>query len=77
MSEDGCAAIGEFLRRDRRIKVVTLSENSIRDEGRALQSHHLQHFIIVAKVAELRDWIHDSCAVSSSSSFITQAFTSF
>jgi hypothetical protein len=30
----GCVAIGEFLRRDRRIKVVTLSGNSITDEGR-------------------------------------------
>lgn len=34
----GCAAIGEFLRRDRRIKVVTLSGNSINDEG-----EHSQH----------------------------------
>lgn len=38
----GCAAIGEFLRRDRRIKVVTLSGNSINDEGEHSQHARLQ-----------------------------------
>lgn len=33
LTDDGCAAIGEFLRRDRRIKAMTLSGNSITDEG--------------------------------------------
>jgi hypothetical protein len=33
LSEQGCAAVAEFLRRDKRIKVMTLSGNAIRDEG--------------------------------------------
>ncbi|KAF6262581.1 hypothetical protein COO60DRAFT_1495678 [Scenedesmus sp. NREL 46B-D3] len=33
LSEQGCLAVAEFLRRDRRIKVITLSGNGIRDEG--------------------------------------------
>jgi hypothetical protein len=33
LSEQGCAAVAEFLRRDKRIKVMTLSGNGIRDDG--------------------------------------------
>eukprot|EP00775_Hariotina_reticulata_P010319 gene10319-10476_t len=33
VSEEGCAAVGEFLRRDKRMKVMTLAGNDIRDEG--------------------------------------------
>lgn len=36
LSEASCAAVGEFLRRDKRIKVVTLSGNSITDDGEGL-----------------------------------------
>lgn len=30
----GCAAVAAFLRRDKRIKVMTLSSNKINDDGR-------------------------------------------
>jgi hypothetical protein len=38
LSEQGCAAVGEFLRRDKRVKVMTLSGNAIRDEGEGRQA---------------------------------------
>jgi hypothetical protein len=34
LSDEGCLAVGEFLRRDGRIKVMTLSGNAIRDDGK-------------------------------------------
>jgi len=36
LSEASCAAVGEFLRLDKRIKVMTLSGNSIADDGEGL-----------------------------------------
>lgn len=33
LTEASCAAVGAFLQRDRRIKVMTLSGNSITDDG--------------------------------------------
>jgi hypothetical protein len=42
LSEQGCAAVAEFLRRDKRIKVMTLSGNAIRDEGEVDSRHCLQ-----------------------------------
>jgi hypothetical protein len=38
VSEEGCAALGEFLRRDKRMKVMTLAGNDIRDEGESCWS---------------------------------------
>ena len=33
LNDEGCIAVGEFLRRDSRIKVMTLSGNAIKDDG--------------------------------------------
>eukprot|EP00879_Flechtneria_rotunda_P010797 GHRR01011283.1.p1 GENE.GHRR01011283.1~~GHRR01011283.1.p1 ORF type:complete len:361 (+),score=128.43 GHRR01011283.1:160-1242(+) len=43
VSVAGCAAVGEFLRLDKRIKVMTLSGNDITDEGAEFIAEGLLH----------------------------------
>lgn len=50
----GCAAIGAFLQRDKRIKIVSLSDNGITDDGERWLCWLL--VALVSSASSVKDW---------------------